>query len=352
MEQSTGKILFEKNSHEKIKPASITKVMTLLLTMESIENKNISYDTIVTVDKESVSMGGSQIWLKEGEKMSVNDLIKATAVGSANDAAFALAVKIGGTSKNFVAMMNARAKELGMNDTNFVNPTGLDEKDHFSSAHDVAIMSRELLFKKNITNYTSIWMDSLRNSKTSLVNTNKLVRFYNGCNGLKTGTTTGAGACVSASAVRNDMNLISVIMNASNSKTRFDEAKTLLDYGFLNYTLYTVKTDDNNIPKIKILRGTEKFVTPRKNGVSKILVHKNAKSKIKEELVVPENLNTPVEKNQVVGKLKINISETEYEEIDLISTNNVEKMDFKNAFFLLLKNLISWKSPLWAVSTL
>ncbi|MEG2813257.1 MAG: D-alanyl-D-alanine carboxypeptidase family protein, partial [Oscillospiraceae bacterium] len=341
MEQTTGKILFEKNSHEKIKPASVTKIMTLLLTMESIENKMFSYDTIVTATKESVSMGGSQIWLKEGEKMSVNDLIKATAVASANDAAFALAIKIGGTEKNFVAMMNARAKELEMNDTNFVNPTGLDEKDHITSAHDVAIMSRALLSKKDIKNYTSIWIDSLRGGKTSLVNTNKLVRFYKGCTGLKTGTTSGAGACVSASATQNNMDLISVIMNASDSKTRFNEARILLDYGFANFMLYSLKTKDENLPKVKVLNGTDKSISIKKSGDSKILIHKTLKNNIKEEIVIPEKLSTPIQKDQIVGKLKITISENEFQEVDLISTNNVEKMNFKNALFLLLKNLIS-----------
>ena len=237
MEASSGKILYEQNSHESLPPASVTKIMTMLLICEAVDSGKISLDTKITVSERAKSMGGSTIFLETNEVMTLNDLLKGIAVASANDACVAVAEHMCGSVEAFVALMNARAKELGMKDTNFINCNGLDADNHYTSAYDIAIMSRELLKHSMIEKYTTIWMDSLRNGEFQLANTNKLIRFYQGANGLKTGSTSKAGCCISATAKRDGMQLIAVVLGAENSKDRFNAASELLNYGFANYTV-------------------------------------------------------------------------------------------------------------------
>ena len=244
MEKSTGSVLFAKDEHTPREPASVTKVMTLLLTMEAIDSGLLSYDDIVTGSAHASSMGGSQIWLKEGEQMTVRDLLKAVCVVSGNDAAVALGEHLAGSEDAFVDRMNKRAQELGMLDTHFVNATGLPAAGHVTSAHDIAVMSRELILNHpDLRQFTTIWMDSLRDGESMLVNTNKLIRFYDGATGLKTGSTDSAGYCLSATAERGGMELIAVVMNGKTSDERFADARALLDYGFATYTLVSVAPD-------------------------------------------------------------------------------------------------------------
>ena len=260
LEADTGTVLYEKNSHEKSRPASVTKVMTLLLIMESIEAGKISLDDMVGCSEKARKMGGSQIWLNETEKLSVNDMIKAICVVSANDCSVAMAEFIGGSEEMFVEMMNKRAKELGMNDTNFVNCHGIDEDNHLTSAHDIGIMSRELIKHEKILEYSSIWMDSLRDGKSELVNTNKLIRFYDGANGLKTGSTSLAKYNLAASAKRNDMQLIAVVMCGPTSAERFEDAKKLLDYGFANFSVNVLDKAGTSVGFTNVERGEKEKV--------------------------------------------------------------------------------------------
>ena len=263
MEKQTGTVLFAKDEHTPREPASVTKVMTLLLTMEAIDSGALSYDDTVTGSAHAASMGGSQIWLKEGEQMRVEDLIKAVCVVSGNDAAVALGEHLAGSEEAFVARMNERAKELGMNDTHFVNCTGLPADGHVTSAYDIALMSRELIWRHpDIRRFTTIWMDSLRGGASMLVNTNKLVRFYPGATGLKTGSTDSAKYCISATAEKDGMELIAVILGGSTSDKRFTDAKALLNYGFAAYSLVTV-TPEAPLPALPVTLGTQKTVQSR-----------------------------------------------------------------------------------------
>ena len=260
LEADTGTILYEKNSHEQLRPASVTKVMTLLLIMESIESGKISLDDMVGCSERARKMGGSQIWLNETEKLSVNDMLKAICVVSANDCCVAMSEYIAGSEEMFVEMMNKRAKELGMNDTNFVNCHGLDTDKHFTSAYDIGVMSRELIKHKKILEYSSIWMDSLRDGKSELVNTNKLIRFYDGANGLKTGSTSLAKYNLSAAAKRDDMQLIGVVMCSPTSAERFEDAKKLLDYGFANFSVNILDKKGTSAGFTNLERGEEEQV--------------------------------------------------------------------------------------------
>ena len=260
MEKETGTVLFAKNEHEKLEPASVTKVMTLLLVMEAIDAGVLTYDTVITASAHACSMGGSQIWLRENEQMSVSDMLKAVCVVSANDCAVALAEAVAGSEEAFVERMNARAKELGMNDTTFKNATGLPADGHVTSAYDIALMSRELILNHpDIRQYTTIWMDTLRDGTSQLVNTNKLIRFYEGATGLKTGSTDSALYCLSATAERDGMELIAVIMKGATSDQRFTDAKTLLTHGFSTYALHTI-TPDTPLPPVPVTLGTQATV--------------------------------------------------------------------------------------------
>ena len=305
MEKETGTVLFAKDEHTPREPASVTKVMTLLLTMEAIDAGTLSYDDLVTGSAHAASMGGSQIWLKEGEQMSVRDLIKAVCVVSGNDAAVALGEHLAGSEEAFVERMNARAAELGMNDTHFVNACGLPAAGHVSSAHDIALMSRELiLHHPDIRQFTTIWMDSLRGGASMLVNTNKLIRFYDGATGLKTGSTGAAGYCVSATAERSGMELIAVVMQGKTSDERFADARALLDYGFANYALVTV-TPDEALTPLPVTLGARSAVQPVLTGDNTLLLEKAAAGGLQKELALPESVSAPVNEGDRLGELRV-----------------------------------------------
>lgn len=336
MEQTTGKILYTENAEEKMPPASVTKIMTLLLVMEEIEAGNLKYTDKVTCTAHASSMGGSQIWLEVGEQMSVNDLIKATAVNSANDASVALGEHISGSEETFVDLMNRRAKQLGMNHTTFKNATGLDADGHLTTAHDIAIMSRELLKHRDITKFSTIWMDTLRDGKTGLTNTNKLVRFYEGCTGLKTGTTDGAGHCVSASAKRGNMELIAVVMGAKTGDERFSAARKLLDYGFANYQSYQVQSH-NTFEPVKVLKGVKNTVNVTADTSYSTIIPKGKDSKIEEKLILSESLHAPVEKGQTIGKIVIMLESEKLCEIPVKTTEYVGKRGFFSSLRILFR---------------
>lgn len=342
MDSTTGKVLFEKNANEKIPLASVTKIMTMLLVIESIEKGAISMDDIVTTSQNASSMGGSQIWLKEGEQMTVHDLLKATAVASANDAAMALAEHVSGSEESFVMKMNERATELNMKNTIFLNPTGLDANGHVSSAYDIALMSRELLKHEKIFEFTSTWMSSLRDGKTELVNTNKLVRFYKGATGLKTGTTGGAGSCVSATASRENMHLISVVMGCTTSKERFDDARRLLDYGFSHFVMYEIKMSSDKLVPIKVEGGVANKVdvqTNPENAAQSIIIPAGKEKSVTENIDMVSQIKAPVAKGQKLGSVTINIDDNMIAEFDITASDEVMEMTFTRAFSKMIKRL-------------
>ena len=305
MEKETGTVLYAKDEHTAREPASVTKIMTLLLTMEAIDSGALSYDDYVTGSAHASSMGGSQIWLKEGEQMTVRDLLKAVCVVSGNDAAVALGEHLAGSEDAFVEKMNARAAELGMNDTHFVNACGLPAEGHVSSAHDIALMSRELiLHHPDIRQFTTIWMDSLRDGASMLVNTNKLIRFYDGATGLKTGSTSSAGYNVSATAERGGMELIAVVMKGKTSDERFADARALLDYGFATYTLATV-TPDEALTPLPVTLGARSEVQPVLTGENTLLLEKSAASGLQKEVSLPESVPAPVTEGDRLGELRV-----------------------------------------------
>lgn len=305
MEKQTGTVLFAKDEHTPREGASVTKVMTLLLTMEAVDSGALSYDDAVTGSAHAASMGGSQIWLKEGEQMRVEDLIKAVCVVSGNDAAVALGEHLAGSEEAFVARMNERAKELGMNDTHFVNCTGLPAEGHVTSAYDIALMSRELiLHHPDIRRFTTIWMDSLRDGQSMLVNTNKLVRFYPGATGLKTGSTSTAKYCISATAEKDGMELIAVILGGSTSDKRFADAKALLNYGFASYALVTA-APESPPPAVPVTLGTQKTVQTVLTPDNALLLEKNRAGGLTQSLALPETLEAPIEAGEPLGTLDI-----------------------------------------------
>ncbi len=305
MEKSTGTVLFAKDEHTPREPASVTKIMTLLLTMEAIDSGALSYDDVVTGSAHASSMGGSQIWLKEGEQMTVRDLLKAVCVVSGNDAAVALGEHIAGSEDAFVEKMNKRAQELGMNDTHFANATGLPAAGHLTSAHDIAIMSRELILNHpDIRRFTTLWMDSLRGGESMLVNTNKLIRFYDGATGLKTGSTDAAGYCLSATAERNGMELIAVIMKGKTSDERFADARALLDHGFATYALVTV-TPDAALAPLPVRLGERAAVQGVLTKENTLLLEKSKASSLQKELSLPEAVDAPVSAGDRLGELRV-----------------------------------------------
>lgn len=305
MERDTGTVLFEKDAHTPREPASVTKVMTLLLVMEAIDSGQLGWDDLVTGSAHAASMGGSQIWLKEGEALSVADMVKAVCVVSANDCAVALAEHLSGSEEAFVDRMNARAQELGMEDTHFVNACGLPAEGHVTSAYDIALMSRELvLHHPDIRRYTTLWMDTLRDGQSSLVNTNKLVRFYPGCTGLKTGSTSTAGYCLSATAEKDGMELIAVVLGGSTSDKRFSDAKVLLNYGFASYSLVTV-TPESPLPAIPVTLGTQKTVQSVLSPDNALLLEKNRAGGLTQSLTLPESVEAPIEAGEPLGTLDI-----------------------------------------------
>jgi D-alanyl-D-alanine carboxypeptidase (penicillin-binding protein 5/6) len=340
IEQSTGKVLYEMNPHEKLAPASITKIMTELLVLEAIENKTISFDDKVTCSEHAASMGGSDIWLEPNEVMTVRDLFKAMTINSANDAAVALAEKVAGTEQAFVNMMNEKAKELSMNDTFFVNSNGLDTKGQLASASDVAIMSRELLKHREIFSYCTVWMDTLRGGKTALYNTNKLIRFYNGANGLKTGSTGAAGYCISATALRGNMQLIAVVMGSDNSDDRFNSAKNLLDYGFTNWAAVTPKLPSQSM-QVRVLKGVMQSVQVVFGENKLVLVDKGKEKKIEQKISLITDVLAPVDKGQILGQITLWVDGKNIGVIPLIANQSIDKLTFGRAFFNLFKGFVS-----------
>ena len=346
IEESTGKILYEKNSDEKRAPASMTKVMSMLLIMEALDNKQISLNDEVTISQNAADMGGSQLFLQPNQTAKVEDLLKGIAVASGNDAVVAMAEKIAGSEEKFVDMMNKKAKELGLKNTQFKNPHGLDGEGHYTSAHDMAIMAKELIKHKNILNYTSIYEEYLTKSdgtKLWMVNTNKLVKFYKGVDGLKTGFTQTAGYCLTATAMKNNTRLISVVMGEDTSANRSTDTVNLLNYGFNSYKVNTIIKKEKNIAKVKVNKGKEDKVYIRtKENVNELL---NVNEKAKKYILVPEvkNITAPVKVGEKVGILKIKYQNKVVKEVDLTVSKNIKKANLWDLFKRNLKMIVSGK---------
>ena len=339
IEQNSGQILYSHNIHEKLHPASVTKVMSLLLIMEALDSGKITLETQIPCSENAANMGGSQIWLDPRETLSVNDMLKAIAVVSANDCVTAMAEYLGGSTENFVKMMNEKAKELGMNDTNFVNCHGLDEDEHLTSAYDIAVMSRELLTKHpQITNYTTIWTDSLRDGKSALSNTNKLVRNYSGCTGLKTGSTSKALFNLSASATRNDLSLIAVVMKAPTSAIRFSNASALLDYGFNTFSYKSFATQGEVFKSIPVTKGTSDIVNAVYETSPSFLIKKGEESNITYEINLPESIQAPISQGQQLGTISYYLNNEKIAEVSLIAESSVNKITFINMMKSLFSN--------------
>ena len=343
MEASTGEILYEMNSHEKLPPASITKVMTLLLIMEALDAGKISLDETVVCSEYAASMGGSQVYLEAGEQMSVHDLLKAIAVASGNDASVAMAEHISGSEQAFVNAMNERAQQLGMNNTHFVNSNGLDEDNHYTSAYDVALMSRELLKYPKIHDYLTIWIDSLRDGEFELVNTNNLIHYYKGANGIKTGSTNKALFCVSASAERDGMTLIAVIMGSPTSQKRFAGASKLLDHGFANYAVLEGVNKGEVIGTVDVLKGVKKNVEVVASEKTNVLVKKDKKGELRKEIDMADNVMAPVDKGQKVGVIKFYVGDENVNTVDLITTESIKKDSITGILSRLIKVWINAK---------
>lgn len=341
MDMTTGTVLYEQNSHEKLAPASVTKVMTMLLIMEAIDEGRIQWEDTVTASEAAAAKGGSQVYLKVGETMSVSDMVKCIAVSSANDCACAMAEHIAGSEAAFVDAMNRRAEELGMADTHFVNCTGLDDdpaaSEHLTSAYDIAIMSRQLLLHHpDIKKFTTIWMDTVRNGTFGLANTNKLVRFYSGATGLKTGFTSAAGYCLSASALREDMELIAVVMGSKTSGERFAACKSLLDYGFANYALVGASSDGGSVP-VKL--GVADKVNAVAGENPQLLIEKAQKNSVTTELELEPSVTAPVSKGQRLGTLTIKAGEQVLAQIPMVAQEAVPKLSWFALFTRVLKQV-------------
>ena len=347
MDQSTGTVLMSMNENQQLYPASVTKIMSMLLVAEAIDSNTIRLTDEVTASTNASKKGGSQIWLKEGETMTVGELLKATAVYSANDACTALGEYIAGSDEGFVTMMNDRAQELGMKNTHFDNCTGLDDtsETHLTTAYDIALMSRELMKHKFILQYTKIWMDSLRDGKTELVNTNKLIRFYEGATGLKTGTTSKAGCCISATAERSGLSLIAVVMGADNSKDRFEAAKSMLNWGFANYEVVTPKIDKSLITDVNVIMGEEKILTPQISGNCEFLIPKGRAKELKQEIDLAAAVEAPVESNQTLGTVTVKLDGQKLGEYRLTAPHYVERLSFVTVFKRLICSICRGKSP-------
>ena len=337
IDQNTGTILYEKNADQQMPIASITKVMTLLLTFEAVHDGRLTMDTPVPVSEHAYHMGGSQIWLEPGELFTLDEMIKAVCVSSANDAAVAVAELVGGSEPGFVQMMNTRAAELGMTNTVFHNACGLDTEGHLSTARDVAVMSRYILNTcPEVLHYTGIWTDTLRNGQTQLVNTNKLLKRYNGITGLKTGTTSGAGVCISASASRDGLNLIAVVLGAPSSADRFDAAAALLDYGFASYRAAPLPAMDDRPLLIKVRGSAEENVPLDYSALPEtLLMPKEESAELTARIDLPEELDAPVQQGQTVGTVHIMAGETQMGEYEIRTAADAPEMDFGTAFGLL-----------------
>ena len=342
IDAATGTVLYEQDSHTALPPASVTKVMTMLLIMEAIDDGRIGWEDSVTASETAAAKGGSQIYLKVGETMSVSTLLKSVAVSSANDAACALAEHIAGSETAFVGMMNQRAKELGMNDTNFVNCTGLDDdpeaKDHKTSAYDIAVMSRELLTKHpDIKKFTTIWMDTVRDGSFGLSNTNKLVRFYSGATGLKTGYTSQAGFCLSASAEREGMELIAVVLGCETSAQRFAACKSMLDHGFASYALINPQMEENIF--VPVTLGNAKQVQAVPAADSALLIDKSQKNTVQIRTEVEDSVTAPVSKGQRLGTMTVRAGEQVLAQIPLVAAEPVDRLSFGDLFIKMLRSI-------------
>ena len=341
MDMTTGKVLYEKNAHEKLAPASVTKVMTMLLIMEAIDSGKIGWNDGVTVSENAAAKGGSQIYLKVGETMSVTDMLKSVAVSSANDAACALAEHIAGSEAAFVEKMNARAKELGMENTLFANCTGLDDEadatKHYTSAYDIALMSRELMVHHpDIMKFTTIWMDTVRDGTFGLANTNKLVRFYNGATGLKTGFTSSAGFCLSATAQRDGLQLVAVVMGAETSQDRFAACKSMLDYGFANFSLVTPEVTQQQVP---VRLGRQNSIQAVPGETVQILIDKGQSDQLQIRTVLEESVTAPVSKGQKVGTLTVTVGDQIIRQVPMIAASGVERLRWGDVFIMVLRKL-------------
>lgn len=340
MALDTGEVLYAKNEYEELSPASVTKIMSLLLVLEALDSGKIKLTDKVTASKEAVAMGGSQIWLEVGEVMTVEELLKAVIIASANDACTALGEYVAGSDVAFVKMMNDKAKSLGLKHTNFENCTGLDDtvKAHYSCAYDLAVISCEVMKHSLITKYSTIWLDSLRGGKTELNNTNKLVKSYNGITGLKTGTTSNAGFCVSATASRDGLNLVAVVLGSDTSEHRFDTASYLLDTGFANYSCININVDKKKIKPVKVKNGKEKEVNPVCYRKIKLIIPKGSdnltyKYKIKKEV------KAPIKKGDKLGKIEVISNDKKIKSIPLYSDKVVETVDFNYIFLKIFKHI-------------
>lgn len=335
MDAESGTVLFEKNSHEQRSAASITKIMTLCLVFEAIDDGRLSLDDMIPASAHAASMRGSYIWLKEGETMSTDDLIKATVIMSANDAAVALAEAVSGSESEFVTQMNEKAKQLGMSDTVFKNCNGLDEEGHVTSSYDVALMSRELIQHEQIFNYTLIWMDYIRNGETQLVNTNKLVKIYNGITGLKTGTTSKAGSCIAATAKRENLSLISVVLGAENTENRFHDAAAMLDYGFANWSVVLPETPV--VDEVKVTGGMKGTVKTNAQKAPQILMRASELAEIQTEVVLKEEITAPIQVGDILGHITYKSGDKQLTQTEIIAAENVEDIRVKSSFLYLLK---------------
>ena len=341
MDAATGQVLYEKNADEQLPPASVTKIMTLLLVMEAIDRGQLDWETPITASAAAAAKGGSQVYLEEGEQMSLDEMLKAVVVASANDCATALAEAVAGSEAAFVAQMNARAAELGMENTHFVNCTGLDDEpdaaSHLTTARDIACMSRELLKHDEIRNYTTIWMDTVRGGQFGLANTNKLVRFYNGTTGLKTGYTRAAGHCLAASAQREGMELIAVVLHCDSSTDRFESAKALLDYGFANYALVTPEAPEA-LPEVPVVLGTAETVTPVLDMAEPVLVEKAVRNQLETSVELAESVTAPVEQGQALGTLTVTAGDTVIAAVPIVAPERVERLTFFDLFSQILRS--------------
>ncbi len=348
MDVETGKVLYESNPKQRLAPASVTKVMTLLLIMEAIDSGSIAWTDTVTASETAAAKGGSQVYLKVGETMTVEEMVKSIAVSSANDCACAMAEFLAGSEAGFVEKMNARARELGMEDTHFVNCTGLDDeenaKEHLTTAYDIALMSRELLKNHpDIKRFTTIWMDTVRGGAFGLSNTNKLVRFYEGTTGLKTGYTSAAGHCLSASAQREGMELLAVVLHCPSSAARFQSAKSLLDYGFANFALVSVTEED--LPAVPVELGKKVQVQAEPQSAGKLLMDKALKSGVTRTVELLPSVKAPVEKGQVLGQLTLESRGEILAQVPLLAAEAVERMTFWELFSLFLRENAMAKPP-------
>ena len=340
MEKETGTVLLQQNAHQKLEPASVTKIMTLLLVMEAVDSGRLSLDEPVPVSAHAAGMGGSQVYLKEGERLSVSDLIKCVAVVSGNDCAVALAERLAGSESAFVDQMNQKAQSLGMADTHFVNCTGLPAPGHLTSAWDIALMSRELILRHpDIQQYTTIWTDSIRNGAFGLTNTNRLVRFYDGATGLKTGFTASAQYCMSATAQRNGMELIAVVMKAPTTAQRFQDASSLLDYGFANYALITPQPESPLAP-IDVLLGQSKTVQPQLQRECRLLVEKAQADQITTRVDLARDVQAPVDPGQTLGEFQVYVGEQLRDTVPIVAAQGVERLSVPGLFSQLFRRLL------------